>query len=93
MPTPRATAVAHPNLALIKYWGVRDLDRHLPANGSISITLGGLQTQTSVEFREGLAHDEFVLNDAAADAASTARLSQHLDRVRALAATRTLCSS
>ncbi len=47
-----ATARAHSNIALIKYWGKRDDDLNIPAVGSISITLDALTTETRVEFFE-----------------------------------------
>lgn len=43
-----ATAKAHPNIALIKYWGNRDDVLRLPANGSISFNLEALTTRTTV---------------------------------------------
>jgi len=42
------TAVAHPNIALVKYWGKADRTRNIPAVPSLSITLGGLRTTTTV---------------------------------------------
>ena len=42
------TAIAHANIALIKYWGKRSVGRNLPAVGSVSLTLDALQTRTSV---------------------------------------------
>ena len=45
----RAVAVAHPNVALIKYWGKRARTGNLPATGSLSLVLGGLVTETSVD--------------------------------------------
>ncbi len=42
------TAVAHPNIALLKYWGKQEGPGNLPATPSISITLDGLTTTTSV---------------------------------------------
>jgi len=36
-----ATALANPNIALIKYWGNRDNDLRLPSTGSISMNLDG----------------------------------------------------
>jgi diphosphomevalonate decarboxylase len=57
----QATAVAHPNIALIKYWGKSDVDRNIPAVGSLSITLGGLTTKTTVHVDSDLDQDEFVL--------------------------------
>ena len=32
-----ATAIAHPNIAFIKYWGNRDDMMRLPSNGSIAM--------------------------------------------------------
>ncbi len=48
-----AAAQASPNIALIKYWGNRDPDLRIPANGSISINLDGLHTRTQVTFDPG----------------------------------------
>lgn len=56
-----ATAIAHPNIALVKYWGKRDEALNLPATGSISITLDTLRTRTRVEFAADLAADELHL--------------------------------
>jgi len=56
-----ATALAHPNIAFIKYWGNRDDTLRLPANGSISMNLDGLFTRTTVAFnssKTGLAEDQ-----------------------------------
>jgi diphosphomevalonate decarboxylase len=55
----QATAVAHPNIALIKYWGKSDVRRNTPAVGSLSITLDGLTTTTSVRFDDALDEDRF----------------------------------
>src|SRR4030066_37394 len=57
---PTATALAHPNIAFIKYWGNRDDDLRLPANGSISMNLAGLETVTTVAFSPRRTEDEFV---------------------------------
>ena len=59
----RATAIAQPNIALIKYWGKRDLQRNLPAVGSISITLRDLFTTMRVELDEALPADSLTIND------------------------------
>jgi diphosphomevalonate decarboxylase len=45
-----ATALANPNIALIKYWGNRDNNFRLPTNGNISMNLDGLFTRTTVTF-------------------------------------------
>ena len=43
-----AIAEAHPNIALIKYWGKRDGPDNVPATPSLSITLSQLRTRTRV---------------------------------------------
>jgi diphosphomevalonate decarboxylase len=83
--TLAATAIAHPNIALIKYWGDRIPELHIPANGSISMSLRGLHTQTDVAFDSFLRQDEFSLNDNAVYGEPLVRVSQLLDRVRKLA--------
>lgn len=76
----RATAIAQPNIALIKYWGKRDLERNLPAVGSISVTLRDLFTTMQVELDDRLSCDTLVVNGAV-DAAMLPRLSACLDAV------------
>jgi diphosphomevalonate decarboxylase len=48
----KATAVAHPNIALVKYWGKRDERLILPHQSSLSMTLDGLSATTTVEFSD-----------------------------------------
>lgn len=78
----KITAKANSNIALIKYWGKRDAALNLPAVGSISMTLDGLETTTSVEFNSSFSADEFYLNDRPAQETETIRLSRFLDMVR-----------
>jgi diphosphomevalonate decarboxylase len=77
----QATAVAHPNIALVKYWGKADVERNIPATGSLSITLDGLTTTTSVIFDSTLSRDEFVLSGRKAPGMAE-RVSRCLDLVR-----------
>lgn len=79
-----AIAQAHPNIALVKYWGKRDVALNLPAVGSVSITLDGIWTRTRVCFDTALAHDELILNGRH-DAAAGRRVSANLDLLRARA--------
>jgi diphosphomevalonate decarboxylase len=58
----RADAQAQPNIALIKYWGKRDIAQNLPAVSSLSVTLDSLWTKMSVEFSDALPGDELVVN-------------------------------
>lgn len=43
-----ATATAHPNIALVKYWGKRHRSLNLPAVPSLSLTLDRFRTRTQV---------------------------------------------
>ncbi len=76
----RATAIAQPNIALIKYWGKRDIEKNLPAVGSISITLDALHTRMNVELDAGLDADELSVNGEPAPA-MLPRVSACIDRV------------
>ena len=69
-----ATARAHSNIALIKYWGKRDDTLNIPAVGSISLTLDALSTDTTVTFRSELDQDEFWLAGTRADATRASHL-------------------
>jgi diphosphomevalonate decarboxylase len=80
----RASAIAHPNIALIKYWGKRHSADNLPAVGSLSVTLGAMTTETSVEIDSALDHDVLVLNGEEI-AAERTRLSACMDALRKLA--------
>ena len=44
-----ASAIAHPNIALVKYWGKQEKPGNLPATPNLSITLDGLTTRTTIE--------------------------------------------
>ena len=78
---PKFSAIAHPNIAFIKYWGNRDDALRLPLNGSISMNLSGLESRTTVQFDEALEHDTFELNGEFQSSASLQRVSQFLDYV------------
>ena len=55
-------AAAHPNIALIKYWGKRDPVRNLPAVSSVSITLDTLVAETTLSFAPAGATDSLTIN-------------------------------
>jgi len=75
-----SVAQAQPNIALIKYWGKRDLALNLPAVSSLSVTLDSLWTRMSVEFRDSDGQDSLLVNDAQAPA-MLKRVSHCLDLV------------
>jgi diphosphomevalonate decarboxylase len=83
----RATAIAHPNIALIKYWGKRDAGANLPAVGSLSITLDGMRSRTSVAFDEHRDADAVLLNGRP-DPEASRRATACLDVLRTKAGSR-----
>ena len=78
-----AIAKAHPNIALVKYWGKRSEEEMLPDVGSISITVSGMVTTTRLSFAEEgeLNSDEIVLNGESRPD-ETGKVSRWLDRFR-----------
>ena len=77
-----ASAQAHPNIAFIKYWGLKDEENRIPANDSISMNIGSLTTRTTVTFDPSLDQDEFILNNQRITGKSLTRTQQFMDRVR-----------
>lgn len=77
-----ARATAHPNIALVKYWGKRNADLVLPATGSLSLTLDIYPTDTVVNPDPSLTSDIFTLNGEPAPGTPTHRVSAFLDLVR-----------
>ncbi|MFC4128692.1 diphosphomevalonate decarboxylase [Nocardia rhizosphaerae] len=81
-PGERAVAVAHPNIALVKYWGKRDETLFLPVTGSLSMTLDVFPTTTAVRLIDGPA-DTVLFNDRPATGAALTKIEKFLDLVRA----------
>src|SRR5215510_6660482 len=78
-----ATARANSNIAIIKYWGNTDDTLRLPANPSISMSLDGLFTETTVRWDNDRNYDELILNNHPAERQASERVSTHLSRIRA----------
>ena len=57
------TAISHPNIALIKYWGKKDKEKNIPINGSLSITLDIGKTKTIAQFNSDGIENQFILNN------------------------------
>jgi diphosphomevalonate decarboxylase len=86
VPAPReATYEAPPNIALVKYWGMRDRARAVPYNSSLSVTLDRFRSRTSVRFDPSLSVDEVAINGAPAVDGPRDGVVGFLDRVRELA--------
>ena len=72
---------ANTNIALAKYWGKRNQELNLPQNSSLSVTLPGLGTETTLSVSE---KDSFVLNgnEQSVDSEFSIRLKKYLDFFR-----------
>ena len=85
VPAMQATARAHSNIALIKYWGKRDEERVLPYNNSLSVTLDQLYSETTVRFNPDLQSDVFILNGQPGTEHDQMKVTNFLNHIRDLA--------
>lgn len=76
------SAIAHPNIALAKYWGKKNDELNIPAMDSISITLDTLATTTTVRIDSTLTQDEFMLNNKKCSEEERKKISKFLDLFR-----------
>ncbi len=80
----QATARAHTNIALIKYWGKQDEQLKLPQNNSLSLTLDHFYTDTTVIFDSSIATDDFQLDGQKLAPQNAIKIQQLIDHVRQL---------
>ena len=76
------TAVAHPNIALVKYWGKRDEGLILPWTDSLSMTLDVFPTTTRVRLDAAAGRDEVTLDGVPATGEAARRVTAFLQLVR-----------
>src|SRR5690625_4149792 len=81
----QVTAIAQPNIALVKYWGKAHEDLIIPVTASISVTLDIFPTTTTVALDSGTNSDSGVLNGRELDAGELDRVTKLLAHVRSLA--------
>lgn len=58
-----STAIAHPNIALVKYWGKNDISINTPIHGSFSVTLDYGYTKTTSKFISNETQNQIILNN------------------------------
>src|SRR5690625_7696708 len=78
----QATAKAHTNIALIKYWGKRDEKLITPMNNSLSLTLDGFYTTTTVEFNEDRKEDTLILDEEQVHGEAYQRVTDYINFIR-----------
>ncbi|MDX1454682.1 MAG: diphosphomevalonate decarboxylase [Gammaproteobacteria bacterium] len=85
------TRQANANIALVKYWGKRGAaSLNLPAVGSLSVTLDGLATTTTVSLDQSLTADVYVRAGRERPEEGR-RASAFLDRLRDASGTKDFC--
>lgn len=77
-----ATAKAHTNIALVKYWGKKDRQLILPQTDSLSLTLDEFYTTTTVNFLPELRADQVTLNGQQLSTTASQKVCRFLDLVR-----------
>lgn len=77
----QATAEAHPNIAVVKYWGKRDIPLNLPAVPSLSVTLDRFRTRTTVTWGVDAETDQVELDGEVATGRPADKVSRFLDLV------------
>jgi diphosphomevalonate decarboxylase len=84
-----STAIAHPNIALIKYWGKSNTAGNIPAMSSISITLDTMESKTRISFPSDLNEDTWILNGFRQS--SLARIKMPFDELKRMSNVRDSC--
>lgn len=78
------TAKANVNIALIKYWGKKDIEWNLPLTSSISLTLDAFYTKTTVTYDPTLTADILLIDDETITGGEYLRVTKYMDKLRKL---------
>lgn len=78
----KATARAHANVAIAKYWGKRDASLNLPFVDSVSFNIANLQTETTAIWDEEDFRDALSINGWQVPAHTMGRMQRILDEIR-----------
>ncbi|WP_162164030.1 diphosphomevalonate decarboxylase [Acholeplasma hippikon] len=78
----KATAKAHVNIALIKYWGKKDIELNLPLTSSLSFTLDKFYTKTTVHYKKELIEDQLYIDQRYITGPEYERVTKYLSKIR-----------
>ncbi|MEM0372887.1 MAG: diphosphomevalonate decarboxylase, partial [archaeon] len=78
----KASAITHPNIAFVKYWGKKDVENSIPTRDNCSMTLSDLITHTTVEFSKEYSADIVILNGVEQTGKQYGEVVRQLDRMR-----------
>ena len=79
-----ATAKAHTNIALVKYWGKENQELIIPQTDSLSLTLNEFYTTTTVNFDDQLTSDQVYVDKQLLDQQDAKKVVHILNLVRKL---------
>ncbi|MBO4350992.1 MAG: diphosphomevalonate decarboxylase [Proteobacteria bacterium] len=82
IPNLKASAIAHANIAVAKYWGKRNSDINLPYVDSIAFNVDGLVTETTACWNEDDFRDGLVINGWEVPSQNIGRIQRILDAIR-----------
>lgn len=78
----KATARAHANIAVAKYWGKRDAELNLPFFDSVAFNIEDLYTETTAVWNDEDPRDALSINGWNVPAQNLGRLQKMLDEIR-----------
>jgi diphosphomevalonate decarboxylase len=85
-------AIAHSNIAFIKYWGNVNAKLRLPVNSSLSMNLASLFTRTQINIDSNLKADTAIINGNNIEGKNLTRIQVFLDHVRDLSGKKIFCA-
>ena len=81
----KASAIAHSNIAFVKYWGKKDPKKFIPTRSNISMTLDALTSTTTIEFSNDFEKDAIIINGKEQVGKPFEKAVRHIDTIRKFA--------
>ena len=83
----KASAIAHSNIAFVKYWGKKDPKTFIPTRSNISMTLDALTSTTTIEFSNDFDKDSIIINGKEQVGKPFEKAVKHINTIRNFANT------
>lgn len=78
----KASAIAHSNIAFVKYWGKKDTKLFIPTRSNISMTLDALTSTTTIEFSNDYEKDVLIINGKEQSGKAYDKAIRHIGTIR-----------